>query len=146
MPYASFTQTAEVLDYRRLNKQKLEAMQIINAIEMRKLGIDKIYIVKEKKYKAVGWYNHPATVTWENYVPALKMYCNVMIKEWIRRGYKNTMKLYDIKEPIIIPPFIGNEKLHASHRSNLLRKDYGYYSKFGWTEPDDLPYYWPNSK
>ena len=30
MPYASFTQTAKVLDYRRLNKQKLEAFQIKN--------------------------------------------------------------------------------------------------------------------
>jgi hypothetical protein len=146
LPYDSFTKTAEVLDYRRLGKQRIEAMQIINAAEMRRLGIDRIYIVKEKRYKATGWYNHPATVTWENYIPALKHYCNLMIIEWIKRGYKNTMSFYDINQPIVIPPFIGNEKLHASHRSNLLRKDYKYYSQFGWTESPDMPYYWPDSK
>jgi len=148
LPYASFTKTAEVLDYRRLNKQKLEAMQIINTAEMRRLGIDKVYIVKEKRWRATGWYNHPAVVTWENYIPALKYYCNTMILEWLRRGYKNTMKLYDFKfdHTFEFPPFLGNEKLHASHRANLLRKDYKHYSQFGWTEDPSLPYYWPNSK
>jgi hypothetical protein len=43
------------------------------------------------------------------------------------------------------PPWVGNSTFHASHRSNLLRKDYAYYSKFGWREPVDLPYYWPEA-
>ena len=33
--------------------------------------------------------------------------------------------------------------MHASHRSNLLRKDPEHYMQFGWTEPPDLPYVWP---
>lgn len=33
--------------------------------------------------------------------------------------------------------------MHASHRSNLLRKEPEYYTQFGWTEPPDLPYVWP---
>jgi hypothetical protein len=41
------------------------------------------------------------------------------------------------------PNWIGDEKFHASHRSNLLRKDKEFYGKFGWAEPDDLPYFWP---
>jgi hypothetical protein len=42
------------------------------------------------------------------------------------------------------PPWLGNESFHASHRSNLLRKDFDYYSQFKWTEPTTLPYIWPS--
>ena len=44
-----------------------------------------------------------------------------------------------------LPPWLGTESLHASHRSNLLRKDPDWYGRFGWTEPPDLPYIWPVS-
>ena len=33
LPYESFEESAKVLDYRRLGKQRVEGMQIINAIE-----------------------------------------------------------------------------------------------------------------
>lgn len=42
-----------------------------------------------------------------------------------------------------MPPWLGDEALHASHRSNLIRKDPEWYGRFGWTEPPDLPYVWP---
>jgi hypothetical protein len=38
--------------------------------------------------------------------------------------------------------WFGYEPFHASHRSNLLRKDDDYYSAFGWTDPKDLKYVW----
>jgi hypothetical protein len=41
------------------------------------------------------------------------------------------------------PSWLGDDAVHASHRSNLLRKDLRHYSRFGWTEPDDLEYVWP---
>jgi hypothetical protein len=44
------------------------------------------------------------------------------------------------------PPWLGDEAFHASHRSNLLRKNPEWYGQFGWTEPDDLPYVWPVGK
>jgi hypothetical protein len=47
-----------------------------------------------------------------------------------------------IEEPK--PPWLGLEIYHASHRSNLLRKDPVWYGKFGWIESPDLPYYWPS--
>ena len=53
------------------------------------------------------------------------------------------MELYEINyNKIIYPHWLGYEPFHASHRSNLLRKDAEYYSQFGWTEPDNLPYIW----
>lgn len=44
---------------------------------------------------------------------------------------------------VVLPPWFGNAALHASHRSNLLRKDATFYGQYGWTEKDDLPYVWP---
>ena len=132
LPYESFEKSAQTLDWRRLGKQRVEGMQIINAItgKKRKDG---------KPYK--GWINHPCSVMWKDYVPALKHYTNVFIKEWINRGYNNNMEFYDTGK-IIMPDWIGNEKFHSSHRANLLRKDFDYYSQFGWTENPERPYVW----
>jgi Pyrimidine dimer DNA glycosylase len=41
------------------------------------------------------------------------------------------------------PAWVGDETVHASHRSNLLRKDPLFYGRYGWAEPPDLPYAWP---
>tara|TARA_Y100000592_G_C5276272_1_gene224217 strand:- start:43 stop:513 length:471 start_codon:yes stop_codon:yes gene_type:complete len=132
LPHESFEKSAQVLDWRRLRKQRVEGMQIINAItgKKRKDG---------KPYK--GWINHPCSVMWKDYVPALKHYTNVIIQEWITRGYNNNMEFYDTGK-IIMPDWIGNEKFHSSHRANLLRKDFDYYSQFGWTENPERPYVW----
>ena len=120
LPYESFEKSAQTLDWRRLGKQRVEGMQIINAItgKKRKDG---------KPYK--GWINHPCSVMWKDYVPALKHYTNVIIQEWINRGYNNNMEFYDTGK-IIMPDWIGNEKFHSSHRANLLRKDFDYYSQY----------------
>jgi hypothetical protein len=56
-------------------------------------------------------------------------------------GYKNNMKLYEVSE-YDLPRWIGNEDFHNSHKSNLLRKDYNFYSKYGWNIESDLPYIW----
>jgi hypothetical protein len=64
--------------------------------------------------------------------------------EWIKRGYKNTMVIPDPAAAYLpIPPWFGDDKFHASHRSNLLRKDPVWYGKYGWIEPNNLPYVWP---
>ena len=72
LPYESFEKSAQTLDWRRLGKQRVEGMQIINAItgKTRKDG---------KPYK--GWINHPCSVMWRDYAPALKHYTNVFIQE-----------------------------------------------------------------
>ena len=41
-----------------------------------------------------------------------------------------------------LPLWFGNENFHASHISNLLRKNFEYYSQFGWKEDINLPYVW----
>jgi len=77
----------------------------------------------------------------------LKHYTNVMVEEWIKRGYNNTMNLYDVTEYEYDPPnWLGNEKFHSSHRANLLRKDFLYYSQFEWSENPESPYVWLNKE
>jgi hypothetical protein len=128
LPYPSFEKSASVLDYRRLGKQRVEAYQILRALR----GLSK------------GWVNHPATVMWRGYEPALEQYLRVMINEWTGRGYNNTMVVPDHKPMIVIPPWFGDERVHASHRANLKRKDPEYYSAFD--EDPAMPYYWPNQE
>ncbi|MEJ2267558.1 MAG: MSMEG_6728 family protein [Nanoarchaeota archaeon] len=129
LPYPNLKKSLNVLDSRRLGKQRVEAFQILNIILKR----------TDKK----GWKNHPAVKMWKGYANALKLYFNKAVKLWISRGFKNTMKLEKIKGKITLPKWFGNEKFHASHRSNLLRKDKKYYSNFRWREKDNLEYVWP---
>jgi hypothetical protein len=137
LPYSDFEITVKCLDYKRLGKQRVEAHQILNIL----LG----------KQKSNAWLNHPCVKMWRGYEHSLGEYMNCCIKEWVKRGYNNTMKLYaddDIRLKNIIkyPIWLGNKKFHASHRSNLLRKNFDFYSKFNWEEKNDLPYYWPIKK
>lgn len=136
LPMPNFLESAKCLDYRRLNKQILEAKQIINVLET---------LEKDSTAKP-AWRNHPACRAWKGYIPALKLYHDVMLQEWINRGYNNTRKFYYPSDNTIViefPKWLGDPNFHASHRSNLLRKDPVYYGKFGWKEPMDLPYVWP---
>jgi hypothetical protein len=129
LPYPDFEKSLAALDYRRLGKQRVEAMQLIRSID----GTS----------QSKGWSNHPAKHMWKNNLLALKHYHNLAITEWKRRGYNNNMVLYDIDGDIEYPRWFGNEAFHAAHRSNLLRKNKEYYKQFGWDESDDLPYIWP---
>lgn len=129
LPYPDMEWTAICLDMKRLGKQRVEARQILNALD----GTKK------------GWSNHPAVRMWRGHRDALIHYGNTMIEEWVARGYNNTM-LFLEHGRVVMPAWYGDADFHASHRSNLLRKDFEYYSRFLWKEPDNLPYIWPNSE
>lgn len=127
LPYPDFTESAQALDYKRLGKQRVEAWQILRALQ----GLTK------------GWRNHPAVLMWAGYEPALKAYGEAMCREWIARGYKDTMlERFVCVEPIILPDWLGDSKLHISHQSNLIRKYPEYYIPKFPNIPNDLPYHW----
>jgi hypothetical protein len=136
LPVSDFAESARILDDARLGKQRVEAYQIIRTLD----GVTR------------GWRNHPAVRMWRGYEAALIEYTLVVCDEWDRRGYADTVRtklqvhLRQTGGPILAPPWLGHEPLHASHRSNLLRKDPDYYGRFGWSEPPDLPYLWPVAK
>lgn len=132
LPYDDFNKSAKCLDYRRLGKQRVEAYQVYRVISgTRTTG---------------GWINHPVINMWTGFCDALADYHNVMIREWISRGYVNNMKFIYVSDSYELPKFIGCEDFHDSHRSNLLKKDYNFYSRYNWEVPDNLPYLWPGKQ
>lgn len=129
LPFADFQQSASVLDYRRLGKQRVETMQVLNILLNR----------TETK----GWKNHPVTLMWTGYEGALQQYQNCILIEWINRGYKNNIQFEEIDPSAKMPPWFGLDEFHISHQSNLLRKDFEYYSQYFTDVPNNIPYFWP---
>jgi hypothetical protein len=134
LPYPNPAKTAEALDYRRLGKQRIETLQILHTLT----GVSQ------------GWQSHPAVKMWQGCEIALANYGIAMCEEWIARGYKDTTlpRLVEIREELWgesedFPSWWGEEELHLSHQSNLIRKDPIYYGELFINVPDDLPYYWP---
>jgi hypothetical protein len=132
LPYASYIDSASVLDRARLGKQRVECLQILRTLTG----------------ASTGWRNHPATKMWSDNPTQLCAYGIAICQEWMRRGYKDTCqgKMLALIEPDFsaAPEWFGRPSLHASHRSNLLRKMPEHYSQFGWTEPTDMEYEWPS--
>jgi hypothetical protein len=128
LPYADFNRSVSCLDPSRLGNQIYrEGLTLIRG----------------------GWPNHPVSKAWRNYRKLLAQYCLAGLDELEKRGrkyphHKVTFLEYFENEPDNgLPGWIGLEQFHASHRSNLLRKDPSWYGKFGWTEPPTLEYWWP---
>jgi len=122
--------SAQVLDYKRLGKQRIEARQVYNILM--------------KLNKSSAWTHHPAVLMWKGFEEALADYYNHIRKEWIERGYNNTMPELVCNNPVM-PCWLGDYDFHAAHRSNLKRKNIEFYGKYKWTEPDNLPYIWPRN-
>lgn len=135
LPFSDYEKSAKVLDNKRLNKQKVEAMQILRVLA----GLTK------------GWKNHPCVLQWKGYERELSFYAIAMVEECLNRGFKDTcyLKIIDlIKNNFahterIRPPWLGDEKFHASHRAALLFKNPLWYSKFHWLEEPKIEYIWP---
>ena len=137
LPYPSFVDSASVLDRSRLGKQRVEALQLLRAVTI----------------PTYGWRNHPAAKMWRGYIPALTRYGLDMTDAWIERGHADTVRrqILDFapevetvaQSDLDLPPWLGDDALHLSHRSNLIRKDPGYYGALFPGVPADLPYVWP---
>jgi len=156
LPVPSFSGTAELLDRQRLNKQALEAWQIM----MTNLKLDPEGNHREPK----GWYNHPATLMWRGHDMALLEYIRAMVSEWILRGYKSTIldkaeatMATAIDRGLVAYPHPDMPKWYKvprtlnaitkSHRLALLNKNYQWYSRWGWKEdtgakPESYEYVW----
>lgn len=161
MPYPSFKQSAECLDYRRLGKQRVECLQLLKALQIGP------YICSECREPypndpccggmgipiKTPWYNHPAVQQWKGYEIALMEYLYAMCHEWTaNRGYKDTCWVKAIEvgpSPANVgvktkmPPWLGNERFHSSHRAALLLKNPHWYQRFGWKESPCINYVWP---
>ncbi len=167
LPYADFASSAFVLDDKRLGNQRNESITILETVvastrfekqgRLIIAGMDMgVYQSDTKR----AWENHPATRMWVRWRWALLCYCYAINREWVRRGNSDDTRKkleaigfemtqdhladYASKNNVtLLPPWLGLDKFHASHRAQLLVKDERHYGKFGWAEYDGRPYYWP---
>lgn len=145
VPYPDLARTAAVLDSPRLGKQRVETLQIVRALT----------------WPTYGWKHHPATLMWAGHEAALGLYSVVICQEWISRGFADTCDtkvridladagFFDLpatQEEAAMPEWWGDDAVHRSHRSALVRKDPEFYRKrFEPGLPDDLEYVWPVRK
>jgi hypothetical protein len=138
LPYPSFSESARVLDRSRLGKQRVEGLQLLRAVTI----------------PTYGWQHHPATMMWRGYVPALTKYTLVMADEWIAQGRPDSVRDQVLpfapevdavgQDELELPRWIGDDELHRSHQSNLIRKDPAFYGPLFPGVPPDLPYIWPS--
>lgn len=132
LPFADYAASAAVLDQKRLGKQRVECLQILNALTR----------------PDYGWQNHPAVKMWRNHVQHLVDYSVAICDEWISRGYRDTCRdkilvfRADRPGPLSIPEWITPE-LCRSHQSNLVRKKPDFYEAKFPGVPADLEYVWP---
>ena len=147
LPYADFAASARVLDDKRLGKQRVEVLQILRALT----------------YPTYGWKHHPAVKMWGGHEEALASYGIAIVDEWLARGHADTCAATiavdmglaglptaprtqaELAAAGELPPWLGDEPFHESHRAALLRKEPAFYGEvFAGVDPE-LPYVWPGS-
>jgi hypothetical protein len=144
LPYADFRRSAEVLDAKRLGKQRVESLQVLRGLTV----------------PTYGWRHHPAVKMWRGYEEALGRYTFTICQVWAAQGRADTVaqtmateldalgigRVRDQPELAAagaLPVWLGDEAFHRAHRSALLRKDADHYRPLFGDLPDDLPYVWP---
>ncbi len=144
LPDADFERSARALDDRRLGKQRVEVIQIVRALT-------------QPDY---GWKHHPAVLMWKGFEEALGRYGLVCCDVWTERGFGDTCALTiatDLRAHGVVtlrtqaelaglgalPPWLGDDAVHLSHRSALVSKDPEHYRPLFPDVADDLPYVWP---
>ncbi|WP_214367229.1 MSMEG_6728 family protein [Pseudonocardia sp. H11422] len=144
LPYPDFAASAASLDDSRLGKQRIEALQVVRALTR----------------QTYGWKRHPAVRMWDGHTEAVASYGLAVCAEWSARGRPDTCAV-SIAEDLaaaglapprsqaelaaagLLPDWLGDERVHRSHRAALLRKDPTHYGPLFPAEDPDLPYFWP---
>jgi hypothetical protein len=119
LPFPCPVASAEVLDRKRLGKQRVEAIQIARSL----LGL------------SAGWLNHPVVKAWRGYESYLVLeYLPAMMEEWTNRGYVNAKcqahferLSLDVDQSRVKPPWI-TESFCADHRAKLIAKEPDHYA------------------
>lgn len=164
LPYPSFTHSLACLDNKRLGKQRVEAKQILMALEFGPYqynyvdnGTPSWVPCSERDRARLGlsctrrtpWYNHPATKMWRDYESALALYGFLSCARWAGLGFRDSLMPWFATRCIngsdlVLPPWLSSLSFTTSHQSNLVRKDPAHYRQFFPDVPDNLPYVWPS--
>ncbi|HEX6151656.1 MSMEG_6728 family protein [Nocardioides sp.] len=144
LPHADFAASARALDLKRLGKQRVECIQVVRGLTL----------------PTYGWRHHPAVKMWRGHLEALGRYSLTCCEVWVQLGHGDTCAATlgtdlasagvarirtqsELAEAGALPPWLGDEDFHRSHRSSLVRKDPAHYRPLFPDVPDDLPYVWP---
>lgn len=135
LPDPDFNLSAKLLDWQRLNKQRVEAWMILCLL----FG----WTTSRR------WATHPAIRMWDGHECFLALYGQAMCKEWERRGYEDNMLDGFIAVAStkgvsnLVPNWIFDERIHVSHQANLVRKNPEFYTpRFPGVKPEE-GYLWP---
>jgi len=133
LPHDNIALCAKALDSKRLNKQILEAYQILKVLS----GAS----------PTGGWRNHPAVLMWKGHEYSLRTYVNLMISEAKLRGIKTDKNEYNIDQLEMqysdrwgtdMPKWFGDQtkmmRIITTHKANLFDKDPIYYAHFGYAK------------
>lgn len=123
------------LDNARLNKQRVEAKQIL------------MILAGESQ----GYQHHPAVNMWRGYERALCWYGASACYQWriVRKKNCDLYPWFPARDKMYagviaeVPPWTRDAWFMRSHRSNLIRKDPSIYSRAWPNTPENMPYFWP---
>lgn len=147
LPVPDFRASAQLLDRKRLGKQRVETIQVVRGLVV----------------EGYGWRRHPAVLMWRDHLEALARYGLDVCAVWTEAGFadscadtirsdvdsvglEHVRTQHDLAAAGALPPWLGRDDVHRSHRSSLLRKDpehYGPLFRGDLEVPSDLPYVWP---
>lgn len=116
-------ETAEVLDYKRLNKQIIENGQIMDAI----LGNGK------------GWFNHPIVTSYKKHF--LWLYYYNLCLFWYKRGDKPMARRMS-KQAMAFKPNFHTEEYLTQMKRRLYSKNKEYYKQYAILGESDCNWYW----
>jgi hypothetical protein len=141
LPDPDFARSASMLDRSRLGKQRVETLQVFRATHV----------------PGYGWRHHPAARMWRGHEEALVAYAVAICDAWTEAGHTDTVRATIVREfgreprsqdelaaAGLLPPWLGDDAFHRSHRSALVRKEPEHYRSLFPEVPDDLPYVWPD--
>jgi len=146
LPYPDFEESAKCLDLKRLGKQRVETLQLLQALHL-----------------GQGWIHHPAARMWRGFECALMAYQSAIVAQWVSnttqkgKPYADTCldsswnlheqfcpgPCTDARLVIPMPPWLGNAAFHEAHKSSLIRKKPEHYGLLWPTVSDNLEYIWP---
>jgi hypothetical protein len=140
LPVPDFDESARLLDRQRLGKQRIEAKQLLLALD----AIADPALATPRK----GWMNHPCTRMWFGYERALAHYGMAVCDAWIARGYQdNTRPFFAARAadstPVELPWWLGDAAFHHRHRSRLVAKQATHYAPLFPDADPALGYLWP---
>lgn len=163
LPYPDFRASALALDRRRLGKQRVEALQVLRGLVVPGYGWRRHPAVRmwAGYEEALVRYGLEVCAVWCEWGHQDSCAATLVADLTAFRRAAGPAGPADPADPAAqipaargqslleadgdLPPWLGDDAFHRSHRSALVRKDPDVYGPLFPGVPDDLPYVWPAS-